>query len=1340
MKQKLKYWSICFLSLFLLISTRAFTAFAAGGALGADRNGTPYTYVIGYMYSGSSQTVNTREIFTSPNNYDVWLCPVCGRDPLGNSQGTALAADLYMPCYGYDIAAAGGDMSIRYALVRHRHNNGQLSDDRVYIPVNVPMYAGCYYGYDLTEPAGVQVSAPTGWQRDSAVVRFSGGTDTGTSLPDWSAAPGDYGSGIHHYEYSINGGAWTGCPVGDPTVTITAGGVTTVTARMVDGAGNASGQTTTAKVYIDPAPPNVPGVTLSTEQWTNTSVTATVKDNGDAHSGVARTEYSLDGGSWTTYSGVLSIADHGKHTVSARAIDNVGRVSGTASKTALVDKVAPVISKVEQQPNSGHTQMTLAVTATDADSGVKGYAVTTEEKAPALDKFQDSAPKVDHNGVYYIWAADKAGNISAAAKVDVTALDIVAPVVVKVETQRTWDAEENWARVTAQDDNSGVVAIGWEHAEKDMGSRHAPDPITWVDSTAEAAFIFTEKGSYNAYARDLAGNVSEPYPFIIDHIDKHSPVIDSVEWDKGWSQEKTITVKAHDTESGLGQYAMTRTEDRPAEWQDSNVFSNITENGTYYLWAKDNVQRVSADADADGDGGDGGEGTPDPGPEEIVIDTIDRSRPVMDDILHSAVDNAPAGMFGYPHFNEVDRPELLAHDLADDGWTDSGIKAIYYQYALDEDPLEADWLTYDELDKPAMREEYFGNIYAKAEDNAGNVSDAIFAGFMFEQTEPVAEKTLTPDHWTNGTVEIGLSTDDNLSGVRDITLPDGSIVDAAQAKYTVDKNGVYNFSVRDYCGNVLSYPVEVSNIDLLAPAADYEVVPGDWTNRPVTIHVTATDPEPEDGYAPSGVQSITLPDGTVVEDDTTDFVAEANGKYDFLITDNGGNTFTLHTEVDNIDYLAPEAEYSVTPDIWTNGPAVIHVTATDPKPEDGYAPSGVKFITLPDGTVVDGDAADFTVSANGTYDFVITDNSGNTTTLHAQVGNVDTARPTVDFHFEPLDGGDRTIIMEYGKTEYYNYDIIMNARADDVGSGIERYEYKAGDGEWMAFDPADPPKFTEEQIIHIVVRVWDVAGNVSEEKARDIVLDKTPPTASHTLTPGEDGKVNINLGTDGSICGVQSITRPDGSVAYGVDTLVFEVDRNGDYDFFVWDRCGNLLKYTVPVDSFAAPVQPKPAPSEPEEPKQEPEPESKPDPEPEEPEIPVELPVQEAARALTLADLACTLLCILFAVLVWLRGKKDGGEDADNENEQAERLEEDTEEDDEPQGYAMQKTVNAVLAILSVALFFLTQPLVWRFRLVDWWTVLFVLLCGTALAMLIWKRKQENSTEEIDEENMEVRE
>ena len=195
---------------------------------------------------------------------------------------------------------------------------------------------------------------------------------------------------------------------------------------------------------------------------------------------------------------------------------------------------------------------------------------------------------------------------------------------------------------------------------------------------------------------------------------------------------------------------------------------------------------------------------------------------------------------------------------------------------------------------------------------------------------------------------------------------------------------------------------------------------------------------------------------------------------------------------------------------------------------------------------------------------------------------------------------------------------------------------------------------------------------------------------------------------------------------------MFEADQNGDYDFFVWDRCGNLLKYTVPVDSFAAPVEPEPAPSEPEEPKQE-EPKPEPEPEPKEPAAPVDVSVQEDIRALTLADLACSLLSILLATRVWLHGTKDGGDDANDEDEQ---VDEDVEED-EPRGYAVQKTVNAVLAVLSVVLFFLTQPLVWRFRFVDWWTVLFVLLCGTALAMLIWKRKQENRPEEIDEENME---
>ena len=53
-----------------------------------------------------------------------------------------------------------------------------------------------------------------------------------------------------------------------------------------------------------------------------------------------------------------------------------------------------------------------------------------------------------------------------------------------------------------------------------------------------------------------------------------------------------------------------------------------------------------------------------------------------------------------------------------------------------------------------------------------------------------------------------------------------------------------------------------------------------------------TDVYKRQGYAPSGVRSITLPDGEVVEADTADFIAEQNGSYDFIVTDNAGNTYT----------------------------------------------------------------------------------------------------------------------------------------------------------------------------------------------------------------------------------------------------------------------------------------------------------------------------------------------------------------------------------------------------------------------------------------------------------------
>ena len=1263
------------LCVILLIGIFPVSAFAAGGALSHDRNDTKYTYTIGYMYSGSQGGINTREIFTEPNNYAVWRCPVCGQG--GGSAGTNLAENLYMPCYAYDVAATGGDTWIRYALVRHRHNNGSLSEYNIYVPINVVMYSGCYYGYDTVNPSKPAISAPSGWQKSSARVTFSGGTDGGTSLPDWTSTPGNYGSGIHHYEYSLDGGAWTGCPTNDPSVTITKGGETTVTARAVDGAGNASTDTVTAKVYVDNVAPNKPTVSPSFGGWTNQNVTVTLKDNGDTYSGVNRTEVSTDGSAYSRYTSVLTLSAHGIHTVAGRVVDNVGHVSAVEQQKVYIDKVAPTISAVNQAPGENLT-MTLNITATDADSGVKGYAVTSVNSAPAGSTFSSTMPTVSKNGAYYVWALDHAGNISSGKEVKVTALDSVPPIVTAVETQRTWDAAQNWAKITATDDNSGVVKIGW--------AASASGTINWQNAESTYTFQFTDNATYYAFAQDAAGNVSAPVAFAIDRIDKVNPIVDAGNFDASWTQEKTVTVVGVDKESGVGQYALTTTIAQPTAWQDGRTFGGITDNGTYYAWVKDKVQRVSV-------------------PFAVKIDTIDRTKPEMDSIVHSSTDNAPDGKFAYPLFNVVDRPTLTAHDEA-------GIKEIQYQFVEDETEIAPDkWAVYSEAEKPAMTAEFLGTVVGKAVDYAGNESDPIDAKFLFEETEPIASHILSDDGWTNGDVTITVTANDNFSGVRDITLPDGTVVEGDTATYKVSVCGVYDFAIRDNCGNILSYPVTVKNIDLIAPELSHTLKPDTWTNDKVTIELTAKDTAPEDGYAPSGVDFITLPDGTVADGDKADFDVTENGWYEFTVTDKAGNSSDYRVEVKNLDHIAPKAEYTITPDSWTNQTVTINVSATDPAPDDGYEPSGVKSIQLPDETVVDADSAEFVVKINGSYDFIITDNAGNKTTLTVPVKNIDLIKPTVDFHFAHSEG---VSYPDYGeKPEYYNKDITLTASAKDDASGIDRYEYKVADGDWQTFTLEKPPVFTDEQAATVTVRVWDIAGNMSEEKARDFLLDKTPPTATHTLTADKNGKITINFSADSSIAGTASIVKPDGAVVYAVSGTTYEVAKNGEYPFVVWDRCGNQTTYTVPVTQIAVPAKPQ----QPETPQ--PTPEVKPQPKPETAVENFPAPEETVQPRLTVMDLLLMLFAIVLAVLSLLRLRKE------------KRKEDGTENDEEHHSISGYGVWSVVFAAFSVLLFFLTQPLVWRFRFVDWWTVFFAILAiGNAILLFVSRKQESNENEE----------
>ncbi|MGH3355048.1 MAG: OmpL47-type beta-barrel domain-containing protein, partial [Nocardioidaceae bacterium] len=85
----------------------------------------------------------------------------------------------------------------------------------------------------------------------------------------------------------------------------------------------------TVSASLDPPEPNgdpAPGF----EGTYSSPVTATL-DATDEGSGVATTEYALDGGDWTAYTQPVTVDGAGAHTIEYRATDNAGNVSTPGS-------------------------------------------------------------------------------------------------------------------------------------------------------------------------------------------------------------------------------------------------------------------------------------------------------------------------------------------------------------------------------------------------------------------------------------------------------------------------------------------------------------------------------------------------------------------------------------------------------------------------------------------------------------------------------------------------------------------------------------------------------------------------------------------------------------------------------------------------------------------------------------------------------------------------------------------------------------------------------------------------------------------------------------------------
>lgn len=180
------------------------------------------------------------------------------------------------------------------------------------------------------------------------------------------------------------------------------------------------------------------------------------------------------------------------------ATDIYGNTSEKTVKVTKIDKDKPTISKVES------SNKTIIITATDVinekeGSGIAKYAITDTTETPI--KWSESKEiKVTHDGIWYAWVMDNAGNIRKS--VESIIVDTTAPTIrfdyalltvepgIPIETNITTDED-------------AIISYSWDNKEWKTSEK--------LITTIKVTKTYGMTGRYTLYAKavDKFGNESK---------------------------------------------------------------------------------------------------------------------------------------------------------------------------------------------------------------------------------------------------------------------------------------------------------------------------------------------------------------------------------------------------------------------------------------------------------------------------------------------------------------------------------------------------------------------------------------------------------------------------------------------------------------------------------------------------------------------------------------------------------------------------------------------------------------------------------------------------------------
>jgi len=201
------------------------------------------------------------------------------------------------------------------------------------------------------------------------------GTVYGSGTTIFTLLAVDNLSGVAKTEYKIDSGAWKAYA----PFTLSVQGKHVISYRSIDNRGNVEA-IKTFTVVIDTTSPvttlKIADRSCSKTVYATTPITLTATD---MLSGVLNTEYRIDNGEWTFYTGSFTLAGYqdGDHTISYRSTDNVGNKETEKTKTVTLIRKKTAIAYTGPTLIAQTKSVTLSgVLSTSSGKGIDGKTIT----------------------------------------------------------------------------------------------------------------------------------------------------------------------------------------------------------------------------------------------------------------------------------------------------------------------------------------------------------------------------------------------------------------------------------------------------------------------------------------------------------------------------------------------------------------------------------------------------------------------------------------------------------------------------------------------------------------------------------------------------------------------------------------------------------------------------------------------------------------------------------------------------------------------------------------------------------------------------------------------------